>query len=184
ALLGGGLRRRRLCSRSLGIRLDRGARLADGVRFRLGRFLRRSLLHRFGGFRLVGFRLVWLSFGLFGILGLGCLHCLLCSLLGFRLAAALVSSLGRALVDQRDGFRQRDRVLFLVARDRRVDAARGDIGAVTAALDGDCAERGMIAELLAGIGAEAAAARTLGNLFRDQRHGAIEADIEHFVTGL
>src|SRR6185312_1361951 len=105
-------------------------------------------------------------FGLLGIFGLGRLRCLLCSLLGFRLSAAL----GCALVDQRDRFRQRDRILFLVARDRRVDAARGDIGAVAAALHCDRAERGMIAELFAGIGAEAAAARALGDLLRIQGH--------------
>ena len=65
-----------------------------------------------------------------------------------------------------------------------VDAAGGDIGAVAAALDRDAAERRMIAQRLAGIGAEAAAARALGDLLRDQRHRAVEADVEHLVAGL
>ena len=74
-------------------------------------------------------------------------------------ALRLAAALGCALVDQRDGFVQRDRVLGLVARDRRIDPAGGDIGAVAAVLDRDAAEARMIAERLAGIGAEAAAAR-------------------------
>ena len=41
----------------------------------------------------------------------------------------------------------------------------------------------MLAERLAGIRAEAAAARSLGDLFRDQRHRAIEAAVEYLVTG-
>src|SRR5205807_2028414 len=35
-----------------------------------------------------------------------------------------------------------------------------------------------------GIGAEAAAARPLGDLFSNQRHRAIEADVEHLIAGL
>ena len=72
----------------------------------------------------------------------------------------------------------------LVARDRGVDAAGRDIGAVAAALDRDTAKRRMIAERLAGIGAETAAARALGDLLGDQRHRAIEPDVEHLVAGL
>src|SRR6185437_14350165 len=148
ALLRGRLGRRgRFGGRSLRVGCDRRARLADGIRFRLCRLFRRLLgrgfLRGLGRIRLGGFGLV-LAFGL------GRLRRLLCSFLGLALAAAL----GGALVDQRDGFRQRDRVLFLVARDRGIDAACGDIGAVTAALDRDCAKRGVIAELLAGIGTE------------------------------
>ena len=58
-----------------------------------------------------------------------------------------------------------------------------DVGAVAAVLDGDAAEARMLADRLAGIGAEAAAARTLGDLLGDQRHRAIEADVEYFVAG-
>ena len=41
----------------------------------------------------------------------------------------------------------------------------------------------MLAERLARIGAEATAARPLGDLLRDQRHRAIEADVEHLIAG-
>src|SRR6202012_2227840 len=88
----------------------------------------------------------------------------LCGLCLLRLLAA---ALGRALVDQRDRIRQRDRILVLVAGNGRVDAARGDVSAIAAVLDRDRAERGVIAERLARIGAEAAAARALGDFLRD-----------------
>jgi hypothetical protein len=41
----------------------------------------------------------------------------------------------------------------------------------------------MLAERLAGIGAEAAAARALCDLFSNQCHRAIEADVEHLIAG-
>ena len=41
----------------------------------------------------------------------------------------------------------------------------------------------MIAKRLAGIGAEAAAARTLCHLLGDQRHGPVEADGEDLIAG-
>src|SRR5258707_375397 len=41
----------------------------------------------------------------------------------------------------------------------------------------------MLAERLAGVGAETTAARTLGNFFGDQCHRAVEADVEHLVAG-
>src|SRR6185436_12098423 len=104
---------------------------------------------------------------------------LCCSLLGaaLRLAAAL----GGALADQRDGLGERDRLGRLVARDRGVNAAGRDVGAIAAVLDGDAAKARMLAERLAGIGAEAAAARAFGDLLRNQRHRAVEADIEHLI---
>ena len=40
----------------------------------------------------------------------------------------------------------------------------------------------MIAERLAGVGAEAALARTLGDFLRDEDHGAVEADGERIVA--
>ena len=115
--------------------------------------------------------------GGFGDRGLGGLGLLAAPL---RLAAAL----GDPFIDQGDGFGQGDAVLGLVARDGGVDPARGDIGAVAATLDRDAAERWMIAERLAGISAEPPAARALGDLLRDQRHRAIEPDVEHLVAGL
>src|SRR5216683_2451300 len=123
----GALLRRRLCgggrlgSRGLRGRGNRRARLADGFRLRLGGgLLHRGFLRRLRrflfGFSLDGFsrlarclagRLVGLY--LFGLcfFGLGLLDFL-------DLAAAL----GRALVDQCDRLGQRNRILFLVARDR------------------------------------------------------------------
>src|SRR4029079_15828985 len=65
-----------------------------------------------------------------------------------------------------------------------VDAAGRDVGAVAAVLDRDATQARMLAKRLAGGGAYAAPARALGDLFRDQRHRAIEADVEHFVAGL
>src|SRR5262249_55224571 len=87
-----------------------------------------------------------------------------------------------ALVDQRDRLGQGDCVLFDLARDRGVDAARGDVGAVTAALHGNGSERWMIADCLAGVSAEAAA-RALPGLLRNPRDRAIEADVEALVAG-
>src|SRR6185436_1038683 len=106
---------------------------------------------------------------------------LCCSLLGaaLRLAAAL----GGTLVDQRNGLGERDRLGRLVARDRGVDAAGRDVSAVAAILHCDAAKARMLAERLARVGAEAAAARALGDLFRNQRHCTIEADVEHLIAG-
>ncbi len=42
----------------------------------------------------------------------------------------------------------------------------------------------MIAERLAGIGAEAATAWALGDLLGDQRDGTVQTDIEHLIAGL
>ena len=126
-------------------RRHRRAGLADGIGLRLCRgFLRDRLLGRLRRLR-IGLRL-----------GRRLLRRRLLLGAPLRLAAAL----GDALVDQRDGFFQRDGFLGLVARDGGVDAARGDVGAIAAALDGDAAERRMIAQRLARIGAETAAARS------------------------
>src|SRR5438309_1196422 len=126
--LAGALLRRRFgcccgfCRRRLGGGCDRRARLAGGFRFRFcGSLLRRRFL---GGFRCVGI----------GCLGGGLLRrgLLRCSLLGAALRFA--AALGGALVDQRDGFGERNRLWRLVARDRGVDAAGRDVGAVAAVL--------------------------------------------------
>ena len=42
----------------------------------------------------------------------------------------------------------------------------------------------MLAERLAGIGAEAAAARAFRDFLGDQRDRTVEADIEHLIAGL
>ena len=60
--------------------------------------------------------------------------CRLCGL-GLLRLASLAAALGRALVDQRDRLRQRDGVLILVARNRGIDAAGGDVSAIAAVLD-------------------------------------------------
>src|SRR5258708_38074186 len=187
ALLCGGFGRR-LRWRGFGRRRYRGAGLAGrggaiGLRLRRG-FLRGRLLGwlvsrlvtrfvtRFGRLR-IRFRLGRLvCFGRLG--GLGLLGAPL------RLAAALCD----AFVDQRDGFCERDGFLGLVAGDRGVDAAGRDIGAVAAALDRDTAKSRMLAQRLAGIGAEAAAARAFQNLFGNQRDRPVEPDIEYLVAGL
>ena len=41
----------------------------------------------------------------------------------------------------------------------------------------------MIAQRLAGIGAEAAAARAFCNFFGNQRDGPVQSDIEHLIAG-
>src|SRR5450432_3343522 len=168
ALLGGGLgywfRRR-----GFGRRRYRRAGLAGrggAVRFRLGRgFLRGRFLGRLvGGLaRRLGRLGIRFRFGRLLCLGRLGGFCFLGAAL--RLAAAL----GDAFVDQRDGFFERDGFLRLVAGDRGVDAARRDIGAVTSALDRDAAKRRMIAQRLAGIGAEAAAARSFQDFLGNQR---------------
>jgi hypothetical protein len=56
-------------------------------------------------------------------------------------------------------------------------------GAIATVLQRDDAAAGVIAERLAGVGAEPAAARTLGDFLRDQRDRAIEADGENIVAG-
>src|SRR6185437_1100567 len=56
-------------------------------------------------------------------------------------------------------------------------------GAVTAALDRNRAKARMVAKLLAGIGAEPAAARSLRHLLGDQRHCAVEPDVKDLVAG-
>src|SRR4051812_42479742 len=156
-----------LCRRNLGRRFCRGnrsARLAHRFRFRLGGSLFRG--SRLGG--LCGLqRLV--------LFGLGWLRLLRHTL---RLAAAL----GGTLIDQRDGLGQGDGLLRLVAGNGGIDAARGDIGAIAAALGHHGTESGMLAERLAWIGAKTPA-RPLCDFFRDQRHRAVEADVEHLVTG-
>src|SRR5947207_636049 len=160
-----------LCRSCLGNHRDWRARLAEGIRFRLCcQLFRRRLL---GGFRCIGIGSLRR-----GLLRRGLLRC---SLLGaaLRLAAAL----GGALVDQRNGFGERNGIRRLVARDRGVDAAGRDVRAVPAVLDSDATEARMLAERLAGIGAEAAAARALGDLFSNQRHRAVEADVEHLIAG-
>src|SRR6201999_2151640 len=100
------------------------ASFALGIRFRLGGGLLRGrlLLDRLG----VGVRL-----------GRFCRRLLGCRLCGFGTALRLAAALGDTFVDQRDGLRQRDGLFRLVARDGGVDATRGDIGAITAALDRD-----------------------------------------------
>src|SRR6185369_380540 len=105
-----------------------------------------------------------------------------CGLLGAALR--LAATLGGTLVDQRNGLGERDRLRRLVARDRGVNTAGRDVGAIAAVLDRDAAKAWMLAQRLAGIGAEAAAARALCNLLRNQRHRAVEADVEHFIAGL
>ena len=88
-------------------------------------------------------------------------------------------------VDQRDGLLERDGLGRLVGRQRRIDAVVADIGTVAALLGHDRAALGrVIAERAARIGAEAALARTLGDLFGDQRHRAIEADGEDLLRGI
>src|SRR5258707_450714 len=99
-------------------------------------------------------------------------------------ALRLAATLRHAFVDQRDGFFERNGLLRLVAGNGGVDAARGDIGAIAAALDRDAAKGWMIAQGLAGIGPEAPAAWAFCNVFSNQRHGTIEADVEHLVAGL
>src|SRR6185437_3341293 len=166
ALLGPRLRRsRRFGRRSLRCGGNRRARLADGNRFRLGGLLRRRLFHWLG----------WL-----GHLGIRRGRLRLRRLPGLALAAAF----GRPLVDQRDRLGERDRVLVLVARNRGIDAARGDIGAIAAVLDRDRAKGRMVAELPARVGAEAPAAGSLRQLLRNQRHRAVEPDVEDLVAGL
>src|SRR4051812_29888685 len=76
-----------------------------------------------------------------------------------RPALRLAAALGGALVDQRDGLGERDRLGRLVARDRGVDPAGRNVGAIAAVLDGDAAKARMLAERLTRVGAEAAAAR-------------------------
>src|SRR5262249_17778438 len=80
--------------------------------------------------------------------------------------------------------RQRDRLGRDVTRDGGVDPASGDIGAIAAGLLRNRAKARMIAERLAGIGAEAAAARTFCHFLGNQRHGAVQAAIEDMVAGL
>src|SRR5258708_2979462 len=99
-------------------------------------------------------------------------------------AGGLAATRGHAFVNQPDRFRKRDGVRRLVAGDRGVDASRGDIGAVASVLDRDAAKGRMIAQRLARIGAEAAAARALCNFFGNQRDGPVQSDTEHLVTGL
>src|SRR5262249_18301012 len=100
------------------------------------------------------------------------------------LASRLAAALGRALVNQGDRFGKRDLILVLVARDGRVDAAGGDIGAIAPILDRDRAKARGIGERPAGIWAEAATARALCDLLRNQRHRAVEADSEDLIAGL
>src|SRR5581483_711512 len=59
--------------------------------------------------------------------------------------------------------------------------ACGDIGAVAAVLQCNGTKARMIAKRLAGISAEAPA-RTLCGLLGNQRHGAVESDIEDLVA--
>src|SRR5216684_601193 len=160
-------RRRGLRGRRLGGRRHRSARLVDRIGFRLCRgFFRRRLFDRLRRLR-VGFQPGWLRrLGFSGA--------------SLRLAAAL----RHALVDQCDGFFERDGVLRLVARDGGVDAAGSDIGAVASALDRDAAKGWMIAQRFSRIGAETAAARAFCNFLGNQRDGSIQSDVEHLVAGL
>src|SRR6202163_426913 len=145
----------------------RCARLAGGFGFRLGRgFFRDRLFDRLR-WLCICFRLGW--FRRLGLLGAP-----------LRLGAAF----GHAFVDQRDRFRQRDGVRRLVARDRGVDAAGGDIGAIASVLDRDAAKGRMIAQGFSGIGAKTTSARAFRNFFGNQRDGPVQSDVEHLVAGL
>ena len=89
-----------------------------------------------------------------------------------RAAAALGAG-----VDQRRRLVERDGLRRLVVRQVGVDAVVADVGAVAAVLGDDhAALLRMLAELLAGVGAEAAALAGIELLLLDQRHRAIEPD--------
>ena len=95
-----------------------------------------------------------------------------------RAAAALGAG-----VDQRGRLVERDRLRRLVVRQVGVDAVVADVGAVAAVLGDDrAALLRMLAELPAGIGAEAAALAGIGLLLLDQRDRAVEPDGEDVVA--
>src|ERR1700722_20286331 len=91
----------------------------------------------------------------------------------------------RPRIDERDRLVQRDGLGRLVGRQRGIDAVVADIGAVAAGLGHDRAALvRVLAARAAGIGAETAFARTLGDLVGDQRHRPVLSDREHVVAGL
>ena len=87
-------------------------------------------------------------------------------------------------IKQHNGLVERDGVGRLVGRQSGVHAVVAGVRAVATVLDHDRpAFIGMIAQYLAGIGAEAATAARIGLLLRDQGHGAVETDAENIVAG-
>src|SRR5712672_420936 len=100
---------------------------------------------------------------------------------GLAARARRSAGLGGAGVQELDRLRQRDLIGRDVARQRRVDAGIAHIGAVAAVLGHDRTAFRVIADRASGIGAEAALARTLGDLLGDQGDGAVEADAEDLV---
>src|SRR5580658_831039 len=105
----------------------------------------------------------------------------------FRLARPRVGSRAVAVgsgIDESGRLCKRDALRGFVGRQCRVDAVVADVRPVAAVLGRDRAAPGrMVAERAPGVGAETAAG-ALGNLFRDQRHGAVEADVKDIVAGL
>src|SRR5271170_2843707 len=150
----------RLCRRG---GLSCGGTVMPGGTIGLGLALRAGLFR----FRRLGGRLLRCS----GLRGLAAAR---------RLAAGPL----RARGDERQSLVQRDRLRRLVAGQGGVDTVMGDVGPVAAVLHqhGAALVR-MVAERAAGVAAEAAA-RALGDFLRDQRHRAVEADVEHIVARL
>src|SRR6266566_2734682 len=97
--------------------------------------------------------------------------------------------LGRGIaglgVDQGHRVLELHRLRRLVGRQRGVDAVVADIGSVAAVLGDDCtALDRMLAQRSPGVRAEPAAPSALELLFRNQGHGAVEADVEDIVSRL
>src|SRR6201999_1507979 len=88
----------------------------------------------------------------------------------------LAAGLGGTLLDQRDGFGQRELFGLDIVRNGRVNAVDGDVSTVPALLPHNSAAAcRIVADSNARVRAEAAA-WALGNLLCDQRYGAVEAD--------
>src|SRR3974390_2791002 len=102
-------------------------------------------------------------------------------------AAALwsVAHLSRARFEHPDRLFQRHSVGGPVGRPRGVDARVADVWTIAAVLDRDrSAFVGMLAELLAWIGAEATAAAGISFFLCDQANRAIETDGQHVLAGI
>src|ERR1700730_8660417 len=99
-----------------------------------------------------------------------------------RALRAGVAGLG---VDQRHRILETDRLRSLVGWQRRVHAVVADVGPVAAMFGNHgAALDGMLAERSSGIRAEPATPPAFELLFRDQGHGAVEADVEDLIPGL
>src|SRR5476651_795054 len=88
-------------------------------------------------------------------------------------------------VDQPHGLVERNGLRRLLVRQVGVDAVVADVRPIAAVLGDDhAALLGMVAKLLARVGAEAAALAGVELLLLDQRDGAIEADRQDVFAGV